>query len=398
MAAGGGSSLELRHPDMDNADPSAWADSNESNKSSWQTFNISEQYQQLTTRGSSSDYEELHIFAVGDAHIAFRNVSLTRNTSSTNILPGGGETVSRSGTGSNGWLCQGTHHASDKVGNEFHIISSGHGDNKANRCEIDVTQISRNDNLTFSCQARWISGKPTLVVNTWDRSFGVLHLELPQNLGSAGAANTSLINSPAPTVSGLSHSPPVPTSSDPVVVTAKVSSSSTISSVNVYHRRSTSSGNENYQTTPMNDLGRDGDQLAGDGIYSATLNQYQSDNTIVQFYVRAVSGNSITFSPGPAPELPAMWVVDNSNIPNDLRSQRFVISEYDRNSLNANTGGGSSRDYDFLGFQISISMQHSYLMRGTSYTIVNQKKWKSLDKDDGNGLSKAKWKPPETNV
>ena len=86
LAAGGGSSLELRHPDMDNSDPSAWADSDESNKSSWQSFNISEQYQQLTTRGSSSDYEELHMFAVGDAHIALRNVSLTRNTSSTNIL------------------------------------------------------------------------------------------------------------------------------------------------------------------------------------------------------------------------------------------------------------------------------------------------------------------------
>ena len=396
LAAGGGSSLELRHPDMDNADPSAWADSNESNKSSWQTFNISEQYQQLTTRGSSSDYEELHVFAVGDAHIALRNVSLTRNTSSTNILPGGGETVSRSGTGSNGWLCQGTHHASDKVGNEFHIISSGHGDNKANRCEIDVTQISRNDNLTFSCQARWISGKPTLVVNTWDRSFGgVLHLELPQNLGSAGAANTSLINSPAPTVSGLSHSPPVPTSSDPVVVTAKVSSSSTISSVNVYHRRSTSSGNENYQTTPMNDLGRDGDQLAGDGIYSATLNQYQSDNTIVQFYVRAVSGNSITFSPGPAPELPAMWVVDNSNIPNDLRSQRFVISEYDRNSLNANTGGGSSRDYDFP--RLSNQYFNATFISNERHIIYNcelRKSGSPWTRDDGNGLSKAKWKPP----
>ena len=97
----------------------------------------------------------------------------------------------------------------------------------------------------------------------------------------------------------------------------------------------------------MNDLGRDGDELAGDVIYSATLNQYQSDNTIVQFYVRAASGNSTSFSPGPAPELPALWVVDNSNIPTDLRTQRFVISEYDRNSLNANTGGGSSRDYDF---------------------------------------------------
>ena len=396
LAAGGGSSLELRHPDMDNSDPSAWADSDESNKSSWQSFNISEQYQQLTTRGSSSDYEELHLFAVGDAHIALRNVSLTRNNSSTNILPGGGETVSRSGTGSNGWLCQGTHHASDKFGNEFHIISSGHGDNKANRCEIDVTQISRNDNLKFTCQARWISGKPTLVVNTWDRSFGgVLHLELPSNLGSAGASNTSLISSPAPTVSGLVHSPAVPTSSDPVLITAKVSSSSLISSVNVFHRRSTSSGNENYQTTPMNDLGRDGDELAGDGIYSATLNQYQSDNTIVEFYVRAASGNSTSFSPGPAPELPALWVVDNSNIPTDLRTQRFVISEYDRNSLNANTGGGSSRDYDFP--RLSNQYFNSTFISNEKHIIYNcelRKSGSPWTRDDGNGLSKAKWKPP----
>ncbi|MEC9037691.1 MAG: hypothetical protein VX588_12785, partial [Verrucomicrobiota bacterium] len=250
LAAGGGSSLELRNPDMDNSDPSAWADSDESNKSSWQTFTINDQYQQLTTRGSSSDYEELHVHAVGDAHLALRNVSLTRNNSNSNILPGGGETVSHNGNGSGGWLCQGTHHASDKVGNEFHIISSGHGDNKANRCEIDITQISRSDNLTFTCQARWISGKPTLVVNTWDRSFGgVIYLPLPKNLGSAGSANGNSINSPAPTVSQLKHSPAVPTSSDPVIITAKVKSAGPLTSVNVHHRRDTSGGNGSYQTT-----------------------------------------------------------------------------------------------------------------------------------------------------
>ena len=396
LAAGGGSSLELRHPDMDNADPSAWADSDESNKSSWQSFNISEQYQQLTTRGSSSDYEELHIHAVGDAHLALRNVALTRNNSTTNILPGGGETVSRNGNGSNGWLCQGTHHASDKIGNEFHIISSGHGDNKANRCEIDITQISRNDNLRFTCQARWISGKPTLVVNTWDRSFGgVLHLKLPKNLGTAGSVNTSSISSPAPTVSQLAHSPAVPTSSDPVLITAKVSSSSPISSVNVYHRRSTSSGNENYQSSPMNDNGNNGDELAGDGIYTATLNQYQSDSTIVQFYVRAASGTSTSYSPGPAPELPAMWVVDNSNVPNDLRVQRFVISEYDRNSLNANTGGGSSRDYDFP--RLSNQYFNSTFISNEKDIIYNcelRKSGSPWTRDNGNGLSKAKWKTP----
>ncbi len=396
LAAGGGSSLELRNPDMDNSDPSAWADSDESNKSSWQTFTINDQYQQLTTRGSSSDYEELHVHAVGDAHLALRNVSLTRNNSNSNILPGGGETVSHNGNGSGGWLCQGTHHASDKVGNEFHIISSGHGDNKANRCEIDVTQISRSDNLTFTCQARWISGKPTLVVNTWDRSFGgVIYLPLPKNLGSAGSANGNLINSPAPTVSQLKHSPAVPTSSDPVIITAKVKSAGPLTSVNVHHRRDTSGGNGSYQTTAMNDQGLNGDEVAGDGTYSASLTQYQSDNTIVQFYVRAVSSGRATISPGPAPELPAMWVVDNSNVPNDLRVQRFVISEYDRNSLNTGTGGGSSRDYDFP--RLSNQYFNATFISNERHIIYNcelRKSGSPWTRSDGNGLSKGKWKTP----
>ena len=396
LAAGGGSSLELRNPDMDNSDPSAWADSDESNKSSWQSFTINDQYQQLTTRGSSSDYEELHVHAVGDAHLALRNVSLTRNNSNSNILPGGGETVSHNGNGSGGWLCQGTHHASDKVGNEFHIISSGHGDNKANRCEIDITQISRSDNLTFTCQARWISGKPTLVVNTWDRSFGgVIYLPLPKNLGSAGSANGNLINSPAPTVSQLKHSPAVPTSSDPVIITAKVKSAGPLTSVNVHHRRDTSGGNGSYQTTSMNDQGLNGDEVAGDGTYSVSLTQYQSDNTIVQFYVRAVSSGRATISPGPAPELPAMWGVDNSNVPNDLRVQRFIISEYDRNSLNTGTGGGSSRDYDFP--RLSNQYFNATFISNERHIIYNcelRKSGSPWTRSDGNGLSKAKWKTP----
>ena len=68
-------------------------------------------------------HDELHIFAVGDAHIALRNLSF------------GGVQVSTNGSGNNGWLCQGTHHQSYTDGNEFHVVSTGHGDNKANRCE-----------------------------------------------------------------------------------------------------------------------------------------------------------------------------------------------------------------------------------------------------------------------
>ncbi len=112
LAAGGGSSLELRHPDMDNTKPSAWAASDESAKSTWQTFTFTDQYLQNNSQGGASDYKELHLFLTGESHLALRNLSFTRSGSG-NLLPAGGSTVSHNGSGAGGWLCQGTHHASD---------------------------------------------------------------------------------------------------------------------------------------------------------------------------------------------------------------------------------------------------------------------------------------------
>ncbi|MDB4615627.1 hypothetical protein OAG80_04245, partial [Akkermansiaceae bacterium] len=183
----------------------------------------------LTTRGGTSDYKELHLQCVGDSHLALKNMSLIRNGSGSNILPGGGNVVVTNGNAATGWLCQGTHYASEMSGGEFHVISDGHGDVKANRCEIDVTDISDNDNLTFSFEARWISGKPTFLVETWDRSFGgIFYLPIPNNLGTPGAANSAAISNAAPVVSGLIHSPAVPRSSDPVLVMAKVTGATSV--------------------------------------------------------------------------------------------------------------------------------------------------------------------------
>ncbi|MGI9242489.1 MAG: lamin tail domain-containing protein [Verrucomicrobiales bacterium] len=407
LAAGGGSSLELRHPDMDNTKPTAWAASDESNKSTWQTFTFTDQYLQNNSRGGTSDYKELHLHGVGESHLALRNVTFTRSGSG-NLLPGGGSTVSHNGSGATGWLCQGTHHASDTIGGEFHVVSTGHGDNKANRCEIDVTGMNDNDNLTFTCQARWISGKQTLVVNTWDRSCGgVFHLPVPANLGSAGAANGSLLAAPAPTVSQLRHSPPVPTSSDPVIVTARVESATPLSSVNLRHRADTNPATmTGYSTTAMNDSGVGGDEVAGDGIYSVTITQYQANDQIVQFYVEATSAGGSSLAPrrgpsrepllpDPRPVLPAMWVVDNSGIPTDLRTQRFVISAYDLSSLSTNVGESSSRDYDFP--RLSNQYFNATFISDEQDIIYNcelRKSGSPWTRSNSADVSKGKWKTP----
>ena len=345
LAGGQGSSLELRHPDMDNSMPTAWAASDESNKSTFETYVIEERYQQLRTAGQPRDYEELHLHAVGDAELALRSMSLRAGANRTNFLPNDGRRVSTDGNGSEGWLCQGTHFGSRMEGNEFRLISTGHGDVKANRCEIDVVPIARNNDLRFTFQGRWISGKSTLIVQTWDRSFGgIIRMPIPRNLGTPGAANSAAIEAPAPTVDGLIHSPAVPSSSEVVRVSAKVDSSTALTYVRVMHRQDNDSGDGAWQNTAMRDDGAGGDEVAGDGIYTATLTEYQGNNTIAQFYVEARSEGGISRQPSRGPDAPAMWVVDDSNIPRDLRTQRFVISE---RSIDALSEQGESAEFNF---------------------------------------------------
>lgn len=391
LAGGLGSSLELKHPDMDNSKASAWADSDESNKSTFESYSLTEQYQQLRTNGGASDYEELHIQAVGDAHLAFKNMSLTKGGG--NILPNNGAVVVTGEFATTGWLCQGTHHQSTMVGNEFHLISSGHGDVKANRCEIDVTQIADNDILTLTFDARWVSGKPTVLFQTWDRSFGeVFHLPIPKNLGTAGAANSAAIGAARPVVSGLIHSPAVPTSSDPVRVTAEVSGATT---VNLRHRLDNASGSGTYLNTTMFDDGvTGGDEVAGDGVYSATLSNYQSDNSIVQFYVEASSAGGTTISPRPAPESPAMWVVDNTTQPTDLRMQRFVISARD---VSASGGSGDSATFNYKFPRLSNHYFNTTFIDDDKRIIYNTEMRKSgspWTRSSGSDFSRMKWKPP----
>ena len=395
LAGGLGSSLELRNPDMDNSKPSAWADSDESNKSTFQTYTISDRYLQNNSRGSSSEYKELHVHAVGDAHIALRNMSLREDGVGSNFLPGAGRTVVTNGNASSGWLCQGTHYRSYMSGNTFNVVSSGHGDVKANRCEIDVTSISDNDDLVWECEARWVYGKPTLIVNTWDRSFGdIIRLPIPRNLGTPGAENSRAESDPLPTLSGIIHSPAVPTSSDSIIISARVESVQPLNSVNLRHRLDNSSWSNSWASQAMNDNGVAGDAVANDGIYATTLAS-RSDNSITQFYVEATSAAGATRIPRMAPDAPALFVVDNSNIATDLRTQRFVISARDTDNLNGGTSGTASNNYAFP--RLSNQYFNSTFISNENEVIYNTEIRKSgspWTRSSNGSLARAKWKPP----
>jgi len=335
LTQGNGSSMELINPALDNSRASAWRDSNETNKAPFKTYTYTDTYRQLNPLGAVSDYKELHFHLVGDGYAILQNISLRKDGTGTNLIVNG-TTQSGNNSGSTGWLSQGTHGSSYVASGQLHLISDGHGDNRANRAEIDTTGIVASDRVTLSFDARWVNGTPRLIGQTWDHSVGsAFRLEIPENLGTPGAVNSRYQAAPPPQIDGLLHSPAVPRSTENVRITARITSNSPLASVQVFHRIDNNNGDGAWSAAPMYDDGvNGGDAIAGDGVYSAELTEHRVNGRVVQFYVRATTQNGAAYQlPKQAAARPAMYVVDDRVIPRDLRTQRFIVSAYDRDAI-----------------------------------------------------------------
>ncbi len=408
---GEGSSLELIHPDLDNNQPSAWRASDESQKSTLQTYTHTGIYRELRGTGNGlTSSRELHFHCVSDAHLLLRDISLTREGSDNLITTG--DATSHNGTSAAGFLCTGTHSQSDTLPRQgatitgdpgFHIISTGTGDTRNNKTEVDCTAIARNDVLTLTFQARWISGLPLLVAQTWDRSFGTLfRLPIPHNLGTPGAPNSARRATAPPTVDQLKHSPAVPTPSQPIIVTARVASPAGQPTVELVRRQDNINGNAAWTTQVMNDAGIDGDALAGDGIFSATV-PAQANNVITQFYVRATApGGETNELPRNGARRPAMWIVDSS-LPTARPGtvvHRFVISRYDRDALGTR-GWSAKYDWDFprmsnYEFNCTAIIGETTFPGGPEifYNCGMRKGGSPWTRSDSNTMDRMRWKSP----
>ncbi|MCF7731813.1 MAG: lamin tail domain-containing protein [Akkermansiaceae bacterium] len=396
LADGDGSSMELKNPAMDNDSPSAWADSDESGKSPMQPFTYTAKFEQATWSPITSG-QELHLHLVGDSHVILENFSFTVAGSGTNLLVRS-TGMSRTNSSAGGWVCQGTHWASFMSSGQLNLISDGHGDNKANRAEIDLGNLAFNQTYTLSFDARWVSGKSRLIAQTLDHGFGAsFRLPIPNNLGTPGLPNSRLAAAPAPTVGGVLHSPAVPSPSTPVKVTAQVASAGALAAVELVHRLDTVAGTSTWSRATMYDDGlTGGDEQADDGVYTATVTQYQSQGNIVQFYVEAVAaGGAATMLPKLGPARPAMWIVDSRVMPNTLMRERFIISQHDRQALIASSGDSAAYGYNFP--RMSNHFFNATFISNESEVFYNAEVRKSgspFTRDSGNALAHGKWKLP----
>jgi len=281
---GGGSSLELIDSDADNSLPSNWADSDESSKSTWTSFqNTGPVDHTLSGQGVN---DTVHIFMLGVGECIVDDVEV-RNDANVNLVAN-----SNFEGGLTGWNPRGSHDQSVSDNNGFigrgmRILAESRGDNGINRIRATLNPQLTTPTGTLRGKARWLRGFPEVLIRVHGggiEAFG--RLPVPANLGSPGAVNSRAIANAGPAIYDVTHSPILPQAGEQVRVTARVHDPDGISQFIVRYR--VDPGNT-FNSATLVDTGAGGDAVAGDGLFTATL-PGQNANVMVAFHVQAVDG------------------------------------------------------------------------------------------------------------
>ncbi len=294
--AGGGSSLELVHPDADPEFASSWADSDETAKAAWTPISATGTIDNGSTTGDS-----LQILLQGVGEALIDNIEV-RDDKGVNLIANG-----TFESGLNGWTAEGTMVTSSlettggfQSNQALHLRAVERGDNQVNRVRSPLTSAVRQGTVvTIKAQARWLRGSPTLLLRirgNWMEAPGAMNL--PVSAGTPGSQNSRFQAAAPPGIREVTHAPVLPADQQPVRVTARISSLAVNPQVRLNYRLDPAT---TVKSVTMTDDGTGGDAVAGDGIYTGTI-PAQPAGTLVAYTVTAqdsaaATGNAITRYP-----------------------------------------------------------------------------------------------------
>ncbi len=286
-ADGRGSSLELRHPNADNALPESWAASDEGHQSTWQSFSWTGTGAAFPGTNNPTLYNELILGLLNDGTCLVDDLSVKE-------VSAGNRELIQNGSFSSGtadtWRLLGNHgiHGRSLVvddpsspGNKvLEIAATGATEHMHNHCETTLkagstfVTLNASSTYTISFRARWVSGCPRLNARLYfNRLARTVLLPMPENTGTPGAPNSRWIPNPGPSLSLLQHLPAVPAADTPVTVSLRAADPDGMGPVNLRWRRD---GASLWNTIP----------LSGGPTYAALL-PGQPAGTLVEFYIEA---------------------------------------------------------------------------------------------------------------
>lgn len=307
-ADGGGSSLELRHPDLDNDAPSSWAASDETHTSPWRTYTYQLTAHTPTYRPTQYNFHEIRLGLLDEGEMLIDDFSVIEDPSGAAlelIENGTFETTA-------GWRLLGTHQNSGivtKNGNPALRISASSGMNYLNNLiECNLTHngslrvTTPETTYQVSFRAKWLSGSPQFRFESYYNKFAkVVILEQPESHGTPGARNSTWSDTVGPTLTGLRHEPAVPTDLEPITISVQARDPGGIDRLTLRYSVNGSS----FRSLSM--ISDDGEN------YRAEL-PAQARDALVHFYVEAYDGEGhLSFAPPRGPDSRALIRVTTPN-------------------------------------------------------------------------------------
>jgi regulation of enolase protein 1 (concanavalin A-like superfamily) len=283
-SAGGGSSLELIDPRANHRLAANWADSDDTQKSVWVNIEATGVMDNGSSFGSAFSYAQFGPLDAGECLVDDLEVML--GTDGVNLVKNPGFE-----SGLANWSLQGCMSRSSLEdggyggsGHALHVRCSGRIWTGVNSCQAALNSggLAANKTATLRFKARWLHGWPEVLLRlkgNWLEAVGTM--PVPANLGTPGAPNSRSVANAGPAIYEVSHAPTVPTSGQPVVVSARVHDPDGLQVVTLNYRVDP---NPNYTQVTMTDDGQAGDTVAGDGVFSATL---PGNYGVSAFYVSA---------------------------------------------------------------------------------------------------------------
>ncbi len=281
-ADGGGSSLELTDPNSDSWQAANWADSDETQKGEWSTVSFTG-----TVDQGSGEYapNRFHILMQGAGECLIDDLEVFK--------PGGANLISNAGfeSGATGWSLFGNHSQSAVVTSGaatgsrcLRVRSSGDGDTGINSIRTAISGLANGNTATIRAKVRWQAGWPEVLLRTRGAWIELpARMSVPKNLGTPGLPNSRLVANAGPAIFAVTHQPAVPSANQAVRVTCRVSDPDGVGGVNLRYRVDPAT---TLTTVAMRDDGLGGDDVAGDGIYTANLTG-RSAGTLVAFRIES---------------------------------------------------------------------------------------------------------------
>ncbi|MBN2508309.1 MAG: lamin tail domain-containing protein [Verrucomicrobia bacterium] len=306
-AGGGGPSLELRDPEADNATAEAWAASDESARSAWQTVTYRAVAQASLTPKPDTQWREFvfGLLAAGECWIDDLSVLESPTNAPVQLLANGDFEG-----GLTGWRVLGTHGSSRVVadpgnpGNKvLHLIATGPQEHMHNHIETTLAggrSVVNGRLYEVSYRVKWLAGNSLLNTRLYfNRVARTTELAVPRLNGTPGARNSRRAPNIGPTSARFAHQPVVPAAGAAVTVTAQPQDPQGVSGCRLFW----SVNGGAFTSLPMT--------LQPDGLHRATI-PGSAAGVPVQFYVQAADGLGATaMFPARGPGGGALYRVDD---------------------------------------------------------------------------------------